>query len=85
MKSCAKADFFRWPVQVPTRVLSACCFPFGPEIVAGRDFRHRSIAIHQHFYHGRLWFEGGNVVVLRPGDVTFSLSNEATMGSGCSW
>lgn len=78
MKRGANADFLRWPAQAQPRVRLVGCVPFGPEIAAGRDYRHPTVAMHQHFYHGRLLIEGGQTLVLRPGDVTFSLPNITT-------
>jgi len=74
----ANVDLLRWPIHAQTRLRLAGCFPFSPEIAANREYRHPFIALHQHFYHGRMLREGGDALVLCPGDVTFSLPNVGT-------
>jgi AraC-like DNA-binding protein len=77
MKSGIRSGFFRWPPAEQPRVRLAGWFPFDSQ-VAGRSFRHPTVALHQHFYHARLLVEGGETILLRPGDVTWSLPNRQT-------
>ncbi len=80
---------FCWPATAQPRVFSAGRIPFSPEIAGGQGYRHRTIALHQHYYHGRIWVEGGPVLQIRPGDVTWSLPNVETRyeldGAGYHW
>ncbi|MDD5349694.1 MAG: AraC family transcriptional regulator [Chthoniobacteraceae bacterium] len=78
MRSGANPGFFRWPLGAQPRVRLAGWFPFEPGSVAGRCYRHPTVALHQHFYHARLFVEGGAVIALRPGDVTWSLPDRRT-------
>ena len=67
-----------WPTHAQPRVRLAGCFPFSPEIAAGQVYWDSTVALHQHFYHGRLQLEDGTFLTLRPGDVTFSPPNAST-------
>ena len=78
MTSGNNASFFRWSIHGQPRVRFAGWFPFGPEIASGSRYKHPTVALHQHFYHGRLVVEGGATFLLRPGDVTYSLPNVVT-------
>lgn len=69
---------FCWPAAAHPRVFSAGRIPFSPETAGGQIYRHRTIALHQHYYHGRMLVENGQTLLIRPGDVTWSLANVET-------
>ena len=60
---------------------------FSPEIAGGHGYRHRTIALHQHYYHGRIWVEGGPVLKSGPEYdlVAFDIGRYELDGAGYHW
>jgi len=57
-----------WPIQCHPTIRIVGRFPFSPEL-ANSEYRHRTVALHQHFYSGSVRI-GREQFALEPGDVT---------------
>lgn len=77
MAKATRRKNFPWPLQILPVLRRSGRYPFS-KINSGRLYRHPTVALHQHFYHGILHYEGGPSIAIQPGDVTCSPPDKVT-------